>query len=155
MIQEEMHMKTTKERMDQSRRGILLGLVVGFCLWQLSTILDRTWHLPTGLRYAVVGLALIGWGYWATQLWRMLRFRRALLQEPPLAESLNDEYIQQKRMKALRVTFWAVLWCQAVIIIVNLFAPFDAGTGAQITILVGATTSVGAFLYLDREIQNA
>jgi Na+/melibiose symporter-like transporter len=78
-----------------------------------------------------------------------------LRQQPALAEALNDEYVQQKRWKAWKVAFCAILVCQGVIILINLLAPFDAGIGAQITIWVAVVSSIGAFLHLDRESEDA
>jgi hypothetical protein len=148
-------MTTLKDRLDLSRRQMLLGFIIGYSAWQTAFLLDQAWHLPVGLRLALFGLGLVGWGYWVIQLLRMLKLGRMLRQQPQLADALNDEYVQQKRWKAWMVAFCAILVCQAAIILINLLAPFDAGIGAQITILVAVVSSVGAFLYFDREVEDA
>lgn len=140
-----------KDSLDRSRRQALLGFVIGYSTWQVTILLDQFFHFAAGLRLAVLGLGFAGWGYWVIQLLRVRRIRKMLRQQPQLVNALNDEYVQQKRLKTWAVAVCAVLICQAGIIFVNWLAPFDAGIGAQITILVAVTSSTGAFLYFDRE----
>jgi hypothetical protein len=148
-------MNTTKDGLDRSRHQVLLGLVIGYSAMQATVLINQVWHLPIGLRLAILGLGLVGCGYWGLQLLRMLQIERMLRKQPQLADALNDEYVQQKRWKAWKVAFCAILVCQAVIILINLLAPFDAGIGALITIWVAVVSSIGTFLYFDRESKNA
>jgi hypothetical protein len=148
-------MNTTKDGLDRSRHQVLLGIVIGYSALQVTVLINRVCHLPIGLRLVILGLGLVGCGYWGIHLIRMLKIERILRQQPQLADALNDEYVQHKRQKAWKVAFFAILVCQAVIILANLLAPFDAGSGALITIWVAVVSSIGAYLYFDRESENA
>jgi len=64
---------------------------------------------------------------------------------PELAATLNDERVQVVRLKALAVALVAVLTAQAIPIL----APIPAVVGGQVTILVGVTVAIGAYLTLD------
>ncbi len=148
-------MNPIKEDVDLSRRKALLKFVIGYSIFQAAFILNQFWHPLMVLRLAIVGIGLLSCGYWAVQLIGMLRIGRLLRQQPQLAEALNDEYVQQKRWKAWKVSFFIVLACQAAIFLVNQLIPFEAGSGALITIWVAVVSSIGAYLYYDREGDEA
>ncbi|HWQ45230.1 MAG TPA: hypothetical protein VN376_00100 [Longilinea sp.] len=148
-------MNATKDELDRSRRQVLLGIMIGYSVWLIAFLLLQDWRLPIWIDLAILGLGLVGCGYWFFQLLRMLRMEKMLRRQPELADAMNDEYVQQKRWKAWKFAFIAILVCQAVIILVNLWIPFDAGIGAQLTIWVGVVSSIGSFLFYDRESEDA
>ncbi len=148
-------MNATKDELDRSRRQVLLGIVIGYSIWLVTFLLLQDWRLPIGVDLAILGIGLAGCGYWTFHLLRMLRMERVLRRQPELADAMNDEFVQQKRWKAWKFAFIAVLVCQALLILVNLWIPFDAGLAAQLTIWVAVVSSIGAFLYYDRESEDA
>jgi hypothetical protein len=138
-----------REALDQSRRRMLLGFLVGFDVWVIMRIADAVLGRTTlgSARLGLIAVALAGWAYWSVQLIQMIRWVRHVRRDPELAASLNDERIELARLKSWRVGFFAVLAAQAI----PLLAPIPAVVAGQLTILVGLTASIGSYLAFERE----
>jgi hypothetical protein len=138
-----------REALDQSRRKMLLGYLVGFDVWLVMRIADAVLGRTTlgSARLGLIGVALAGWAYWSVQLIHMIRWVRHVRRDPELAASLNDERIELARLKSWRVGFFAVLAAQAI----PLLAPIPAVVAGQLTILVGVTVAIAAYLAFERE----
>jgi len=136
------------EALDRSRRRMLLGLLIGFGVWQSVSIakaLVGGARFPRGVYLGLMAVSLAGGAYWGFELLQMLRWARRVRRNPELAATLNDERVQVVRLKALAVALVAVLTAQAIPIL----APIPAVVGGQVTILVGVTVAIGAYLTLD------
>ncbi len=141
---------TEREELDRSRRRMLLGFLVGFGVWEGTSIaralLGRA-SLPGVVRHGLFVVSLVGWAYWCVQLIHMIRWGRRVRRDPELAASVNDERVELARLKSWRVGFFAVLVAQAI----PLLAPIPAIVGGRLTILVGLTASIGSYLAFDGE----
>lgn len=138
------------EALDRSRRKMLLGTLVGFAVWQSLSIADgllRSSGVSRGVHSGLIGVSLVGWAYWCFQGIRVLRWGRRIQTDPQLAAALNDERVQVARLKAFTVAFFAMLAAQAI----PMFAPITAPLAGQLTILVGCTVAIGAYLTFERD----
>jgi hypothetical protein len=148
-------MKPLVERMDIRRRQILAGSIAGFIAAQTAMILDRLW-MPTGwVHILLIGISLLGWAFFGLQLFFLFQTSHILHGEPGVQLALNDEFVRQNRRKATAAAFWAMMACQAAIILLDLLVPFDAEIAAQITLTVGVVAMIGSFLWYDREDGDA
>ena len=140
---------TERDQLDRSRRRMLLGFLVGFGVWEGMSIaralLGRA-SLPGVVRHGLFVVSLVGWAYWCVQLIHMVRWVRHVRRDPELAASLNDERIELARLKSWRVGFFAVLAAQAI----PLLAPIPAVVAGHLTILVGVTVAIPAYLAFER-----
>jgi hypothetical protein len=148
-------MKPFEERMDLRRRQILTLLIIGFGAAQIAMILDRILTPGPWIHGALIVISLLGWTLFGVQLFLMFRTGGQLRNKPEVELALNDEFVRQKRRQAATVAFWAVMICQAAIILLDLFVPLDAGIAAQAAITVGVASFIGAFLFYDREDGDA
>ena len=138
------------DALDRSRRKMLVGMLFGFGIWQALSIADRLLgptRLPREVRIALVASSLIAWAFWSVQLVRLLRWARRVQRDDAAAAALNDERIQQSRLKAFSLALFAVLIFQVIPILIDL----PAAIAAQLTILVGCSVAIGGFLFLERE----
>ncbi len=138
------------EALDRSRRKMLLGALVGFAVWQSLTIVDGllgSSGVSRGVHSGLIGVSLLGWAYWCFQGIRMFRWGRRIRHDPQLAGSLNDERVQLARLKGCTVAFFTMLAAQAI----PMFAPISAPVAGQLTILVGCTVAIGAYLTFERD----
>jgi uncharacterized protein (DUF983 family) len=148
-------MKTLSERMDLRRRQILAGLIAGFAAAQTAMILDRIAAPSVWVHVVLIVISLIGWFIFGLELLRMFRMGNFLRKEPDVELALNDEFVRQKRGKAIAAAFWTMMIVQAAIILLNLVIAFDAGIAAQATLTAGVAAVIVGFLYYDRENGDA
>ena len=139
------------ERLARQRRSILLGSFVGFALWQGGTIaLDVA---PAGaLARAAEGLGLaVGAAVWLVSMIRMRIWQVRAVGEP--SKALTDELWRHRTLLSWAVAFFAMLLTAGATLIVAIVAatPPTAKLTAQLAIDVGVLTSIGTFLYLDRD----
>ena len=147
-------MSSTKDALDHTRQRMLVGMLVGFALWQGIRIADGFAVAHTdwvALRWGLLATGLAGWLCWSYYLVRMLMLGRKLRAEPALAAALNDEFIQHGRLRAFATAFWVVMAGQAVAAGFGAFLRLDGALVANITILIGVSAAIGAFLLYTRE----
>jgi hypothetical protein len=148
-------MKSVIERMDLRRRQILAGLIAGFTAAQTAMILDRIAAPLFWVHIVLIVISLFGWLIFGLELLRMFRMGNFLRREPDVELALNDEFVRQKRGKAIAAAFWTVMIVQAALILLNLAIPFDAGIAAQATLTAGVAAVIVGFLLYDREEGDA
>jgi len=148
-------MKSSPERADLQRRLILAGAIIGFAAAQTAMILDRITEPSYLVHILLIVICLVGWLFFGVQLLLMFKMENSLRKEPDVKLALNDEFVRQKRGKAVAAAFWAVMIVQAAIILLNLVIPFDAGMAAQVTLTAGVAVVIVGFLYYDREDGDA
>ena len=138
------------EELDRSRRRMLVAALVGFGLWQGSSIADillGPTSMPPALRAGLLVITLAGWALWAVQMIQMVRWIRRVRADHGAAAALNDERVEQARSQAFSVAFFAVMGVQLLLV----FATIPTGVAARLTMVVGSTTAIGAFLTFERE----
>ncbi|HEV3141428.1 MAG TPA: hypothetical protein VGY57_12965 [Vicinamibacterales bacterium] len=136
------------ETLDRSRRHILIGSLVAFASWQGLLLWRRAAGdgVTPGARGALTIASLLCFAAWFYFIVRMLGWQRRAQADPAAAAALNDEFVQLARHKAAAVGCGAMLAVQVVAILVD--APGAAI--AQLTVLVGFVSLVGAFLFFER-----
>lgn len=143
------------ETMVRKRRRILLGSLVTWGIWQGTRIVgDFTIHgtHPISEWSAVLrDVWILSWLAWVVSLVYLSLFIKKIRRNPALAMVLGDELFLQTRLKAAAFAFSATLLCQAIIPLILIAHPFSAEVGVDVTIFVGVTTFLGAFLVLERD----
>ncbi len=143
------------EALDRSRRRVLLGILVGFTVWQGATIANGLLgpaSVSRSVRVVLVVIALAASAYWTFHLFQMRRWIRQVSADAALASALTDERWQLMRLKAFALALFAVMATQGIVIIATvLFFTIPTVVAAQLTILVGCDAAIGGFLWFERE----
>ena len=142
----------TLEQLERRRRGMLIGLLVGFTLWMGADLAHRLGTLGSVPPAAVawtVGVGTLGWVFYVFNFFRMVRMKRMLRRDPALAAAADDEYRKHLRLKAFATAFWVLLVLQPVLGMTLGTMPIRIG--ARISLIVGVVAAVGGFLLLDRD----
>jgi hypothetical protein len=146
-------MRNQTEELNRSRGTMLTGSVIGFGLWWGSQTLNSFFEFKAikivYIPVLLVGLA--GWAVWVISLYRMMRIRKALKQNPEIAEALNDEYYSSIRLKSFAGAFWGLLILQAALIPLNMVCSLSTESILYLNIFVGVLTPQISFVILDRE----
>lgn len=142
------------EMLVRRRRGVLLGFVVAWGLWQATRVVgdftDNGRHLGP-FSSAFGGVQLLSWLVWTICLVRLLLLGRKLRRRPALVAVLGDELFQQMRLRAAMIAFFCTLGCQAALVFSSPAWRLSATEGADISILVAVTSFLGVFLWMERE----
>ena len=146
---------STVEALDQDRRRMLVGALIGFSMWQGSWIVSHALPRGTaalGAQFALALVSLVGWAFWGFYLFRILRWTRRVRADDSLAAALNDERVKLARIKASALAFHAVMETQAILLIASVISgSIPAAMVAQVSILVGIVAAMGGFLAYERE----
>ena len=144
---------STIDELVSIRRRALIGVLIGFGAWQAADLADRFGGdaLPRSIHAALGAVTLLGaLIYIAGLLWLSPVFK-FLKADPELRLSLNDEFVQHVRLRASSFGFGAVLAVQAVPIVAAVAGvPLAGDMVARLTILVGVTSALSAFLVFER-----
>ncbi|WP_373048719.1 hypothetical protein [Vulgatibacter sp.] len=137
------------EALDESRRRVLWLSLVGFALWQGLDLAGAVLELSGGsstLRHLAQGVGLVVWALWSAALIWMSRIRRRMRAQSSVAAALDDELVRHARLRSFATAFWATMGTQVIVLLANSFHPLPAALAVQLTILVGVTVGLGAFL---------
>jgi hypothetical protein len=138
------------EILDRSRRRMLVAALVGFGLWQSSSIAESllgSTRVPRALHVGLLAISVGAGALWTVQVIQMVRWIRRVRADQESAAALNDERVEQARLRAFSLAFFAVMGVQAILII----ASIPAVVAAQLTILVGFSSAIVGFLIFERE----
>lgn len=142
------------ESLNNSRRKMLLGMIIGFGIWQgsyiLNSIIPEIKKSPI-LIISIVIIGLIGWALFFFQLIRMMKLISEIKKDPKLYKALNDEFYRHIRLKAFRAGFFIVLISQILLFLINKQLSLSAESAIQINIFLCAISPTVAFLIYDRE----
>lgn len=138
-------------QMERKRRQMLSIGAVAFVLWQASSLLVEGVRLGFPGKAMLLTVNLAAALVWISFSIQLVRWRKLLSEEPATARALSDERWEHNRSKALGAAFWAVMLTQCGLLLAFSAFGFDAAVGARITILVGVTAGIVAFLFHDRE----
>ena len=141
------------ERLNRIRETMLTGFVIGFGLWWGAQTLNTFFELKAVkiVYISVILVGLVGWAIWSMSLYRMMRFRKALKQNPQAAEALNDELNASIRLKSFAIAFWGLLILQAVLIPLNMACSISTESILYLNILIGVITPSISSMILGRE----
>ena len=133
---------------ERTRTRLLLGTLIFFVVWEGFRLVERLFgaSLDRTTRLGLVIGSLIGAVGWSYYVFRGTALSRTIRSTPHLESALNDEFVQLARLKAFRAGYVAVMAVQ----IVPIAFPMPGIAAAQLSILVGVTTSIAAFLILER-----
>lgn len=141
------------EQAEQQRRKILIHYTVSFLIWGGAIVLlalrRGQWSNSTSIVLTVVQLGAML--YWAVQLFRLLRFQKAMRSDPRIEEAINDEYTQAIRQRAFNLGFWVVITTQALfIILITIGIELQPMFAPMTTIVIGVVSVLGAALYFEQ-----
>lgn len=137
--------------MERKRRQLLSSGVIGFALWQGLDLVGDIKTLDFHVKTLVLGLSLVAWAIWFFSLIQLLRFGKQMSKEPGVARALSDERWAQNRLNAFAIGFIAVMVAQAGLLLLSQLVSLEATVASRITILVGVTAFITAFLRYDKE----
>lgn len=137
------------EKLEQKRNKWLLLNLLGFILWDGVRIL-QSYLLKTEFSIVLTPLELIGGLLWIISLVQILRLGKSIKENPLLQAILNDELVLLHRMQAWKAGFIVVLGTQIAFLLVHLFYPFSAALAAELSIFLGVSASITAFIYFQR-----
>ncbi len=142
-------MSSTKRILEFERRRIisLLWFLVGFAVWQGSRVLEAFAPSFSTASPIPTVLALLGWAIWIYHLGRMLLLKREMSDREE--QQMNDERIQKNRRRSFTIGFWVMLVATCPLLFVE--TAFTVATAANLMLLIGITSSVGAFLYFESD----
>lgn len=136
------------EKIEQKRSKWLLLNLLGFVLWDGIRILQG--YLLTDFRIILTPLELVGGLLWMVSLVQLLRLGKDIKANPLLQAIFNDELVLLHRMQAWKTGFIVVLGTQIAFLLVHLFYPFSAALAAELSIFLGVSASITAFIYFQR-----
>ena len=107
------------EELDRSRRSMLLAALVGFGLWQASSIADvllGPMGMPPALRPGSWSSRGRSAALWVVQMIPMVRWIRRVRADHRATAALNDERVEQARSQASPVALFAVMGVQVPLV---------------------------------------
>lgn len=142
-----------RDQLVSSRRRVLMGILIGFSVWQVADLADRfgAATLSRSMHNALGAITLVGvLIYLASLIW-LAPMTKLIKANPALRESLNDELVQHLRLKASSFGFGAAMAVQVVPIVASIAgAPLAGVLVARLTLFVGVAAALGAFLVFER-----
>jgi hypothetical protein len=144
----------TSEQMVEKRRRMLMLSMISFVCWQGGRIVSELTgpnKFDQHTKDALSFLSSFAFGLWVASMIGILLFVQRLYQRPRIASIINDELYSRNRLQAGFFAFFCVLFAQVVLDIVCAFHSLTGTVCADISILVGCTSFIGATIFLDRE----
>jgi len=143
------------EAIDRKRRRILRIYLAGaslfFLAWLARFILRETGSLRGFVDPGLAALLLAGTAVLFYSFVGMLQVRKAVLSDPVLKETLNDELVRFNAMKAYRHGFFAMMGGLAFIAGFNFIVPVKDFFAAVLTLFfLGAWGYMFGFYALDK-----
>jgi len=147
------------EALGRRRRQVLSAFLVAWSIWWATRIVNDVAHggrllsaLSEGVLLLVQTVSYLGF---VIALFRFCSLNRHLRRHPVLAATLNDELTQQVWLQALKIGFGCTLACQLLLTSAAAVYPplrlISATLWASITTLVGVSSCLAAFLWMERE----
>ncbi len=146
-------MASITERLDRSRRRMLVGLLLALIAWiamRIVGLLGASGNQP--LAIVLAGSLILGGVVWLFYLARMIGYANAVRGggDRPLREVLIDERVRSNRLRAFSFGFGAVLVSQLVMLVASVQADIPVGLVVNLTLAVAIASAIGAFLVCDR-----
>jgi hypothetical protein len=132
-------------KFEQRRLLSLFWFLVGFLVWQGTAVGQAFFPSVSTYFPLITGLSLLGWAVWTYHLVRMLLLKREMSDQEH--RQMNDERVQKNRWRSFTVGFWAMLVATAPLLLVQ--NAFPVATAAELLLLIGIGSSIGAFLYFE------
>lgn len=132
------------EELANRRRRLMLWNGISFAIWQtgmLGGALAQGSAIPFFIAASLAG-ALI----WIVSLIALLA-RRA---DSAVHKALDDELTQHNRHLAMRWGYWSMLLTAAAALGVSMFFDISATDAARMLLIVGVTTPIVRFAWLER-----
>lgn len=153
------------ERMNRMRRNILLIVFIGSCaafgmflfpsFYNLLHFQERPRFFNT-LFLAALLLWLIALAFFTV---RYLLYKNILRKEPTLRQAVNDERVKLNWLRSYRFAFFAVIFFQGLLLLVQLTEALLGPLylllpNLYLTIFLAFLSLVGAFLHYNREAND-
>ncbi len=145
------------EVMEENRRQILWLLVIGIVSWQGFDLAADSLKLTGGLHalwIAAKTASLTGAITWAVAMIRMSFFRRRMKRRPAVAAALEDEVVQDARLRALVLAFQVTLATLGMLLAVDLLHPLPLQFGVRLTVMIGVSVALVSFLRARKAEEN-
>ena len=136
------------EKLSRKRRRLLVVMAIAFIVWQLAG-LQMFSDFAGGDSHLTSFVSLLAFAVWAVTL-ILLMHQRGVKGAPPEARAaLNDELVQQNRMRAFRTGYWVMLIAAAVVFTASLFVKVEGNVAAQLILVAGVAGPMLAFARLE------
>jgi hypothetical protein len=164
---EEVEMASEIERMNNMRRnivrGALIGSVIAFCVFLYPSIFSFFVNIRYRWSYLYLEGAFVLW--FLTLLVFMTRYwlyKKRLRKDPSLRSAVNDERVILNWLKAYRFAFFTATGITIVWKYFESFFPYpdeallgpNLPNGPFLVLYVAVTSLIGSFLYYNREVKD-
>jgi len=103
------------------------------------------------LKGLLLGVSGAGFSLWVFQQLQVMKFQRALRDDPTLAEALVDERYRHAVLRAQAAAYWILLCTAGVLMGWAAFFPLSGRIAAQLLLIVAVCSATIALLIYDRE----
>jgi hypothetical protein len=125
------------------RQWHLLGIALGFSIWQLPPLAGRLLPRSASLPVSLAGFLLFFVSLGAFGLWmRQVR-------EAGAAAAVDDELTRHNRLVAFNAGFWAMLVLAAGLLLAAQFVAFRAADAAHLILVAGVVAPALRFAFLE------
>ncbi|RIJ24401.1 hypothetical protein D1224_09240 [Henriciella barbarensis] len=136
------------EKLSRKRRRVLIFMAIAFVIWQLAG-LQMFSDFAGGDRRVTGVVSLFAFAFWAAMLVILMRQRGVKSAPPEARAALDDELVQQNRMRAFRTGYWVMLVTAAIVFTASLFFTIEGNVAAQLVLVAGVAGPMLAFARLE------
>ncbi len=144
-------MSSKVERMVVMRRRLLANNLLGLIVWQAASLTNELLSPHHPLHGPMALISIGGALYWMTCMWRITEMQKQLKGDVATERAMEDELVRMNRLRAALYALVSVSTVLALLIGILALLPnlLSGITVAEVGLLVGTGTFIGAFLYLD------
>ena len=138
------------EQFDKSRYSLIKWLTLGWVVWYGAIIAKDliTSKLIFGL---VIFVGFIGWIFFSISLVKFVRLGKKINEDNKLKEALASEMHRYYAYKSFFWGFWATITTICALIAITLFYEISTLIVCELTLFVGITTSLIAYLVYNKD----
>ena len=136
------------EKLSRKRRRLLVVTAIAFIVWQLAG-LQMFSDFAGGDRRLTSFVSLFAFAFWAVTLIILMRQRGVKGAPPEARAALNDELVQQNRMRAFQIGYWVMLITAAMVFTASMFVRIEGNVAAQLILVAGVAGPMLAFARLE------
>ncbi|MCZ4296681.1 hypothetical protein [Henriciella marina] len=136
------------EKLSRKRRRLLIFMAIAFAIWQLAG-LEMFSDLAGVDRRLTSFASLFAFVVWAVMLFILMRQRGVKRAPPKTRAALDDELVQQNRMRAFQTGFWVMLLTAGLVFTASHFFRIEGNVAAQLILVAGVVGPMLAFARLE------
>jgi len=145
-------MPQTTDQVLARRRTLLIAFLIGWSAWYGFFVAQQAGlygGLPpmTEAIAAIIGIA--GWIVFAVAMLKILHSRKRYKDDPQARAALNDELARDHSRRATTFGVYVLMLTQVALVVFGDMLGLTAVIGAHISIFIGVTAIMGAFLWFD------